>query len=299
MKTMHAASRVVVVALAAAVAGGCAMIPSQPRSFQRKDEEVTVAINHKTKARGLPLLAAAAIPAACDFLIKRVSADLKTEVQNFTAEYSASVSDDLFYVPGARGLEEDPEDREINIQSIVVTRWVNVEGLGRVPAFELELKLRPAFDQTAFQLVPVRAKMDYSKVKMVERTWTRPWTYAIPADDTVDVDVDLAIEAYWIDENGESHIQPMARLTLPLRGLKLGEERTEFGDTVTEWFPAVPPSVALDADGTRLYGTGNYTFRARVTEYDDAGQRVARYSETLEDHREKWMDQMLKNLKKK
>lgn len=303
MKTMHQAVRrtgpAVSCALAALVAGGCTLIPAQPRSFQRSNEEVTVAINHKTKARGLPLLAAAAIPAACNFLIKRASTELKAEVDNFTAEYSASVSDDLFYVPGARGLEENPEDREINIRSIVVTRWITVEGKGRVPAFELEMQMRPAFDQTAFQLVPVRAKMDFSKVKMVQRSWSHPWTYSIPSDDTVDVDVDIAIEAYWIDESGESHIQPMARLTLPLRGLKLGEERTDFGETVTEWFPAVPPSVALDSDGTRLYGTGNYTFRARVTEYDDAGQRVARYSETLEDNREKWMDQMLKNLKKK
>lgn len=300
MKSVVCSSVLVRAALLLALAGssGCAsFIPSDPRSQQKARERTVIEVHHKTKARAVPLLVAAAVPTACDQLLKFVSRGLKQEAAEYKAEYGASAADDLFYVPGARGLADSTEDREINIDRITVTRYIQIDGKDEVAAFRADFGLRPSLDQTAFQLVPLLVKMDYSKIKLARHSWLQPWSYLVPADGKIDIDVDMEIEAFWLDADGGSHLQPIAKLQLPLRGLTLGEERTGFGATATEWFPAIPVSAVKNADGSLQYGNGNFVFRARVSEVDDAGKRLAGYVEQLDENREGWVKQLLKNMK--
>lgn len=296
MKTTRALSLI----LAASLAGGCStMIPAHPRSEQKQGERVEIKIAHKTETRGLPVLAAAAIPAACNYALRALSSGLKSEITRYMADYTGSASDDLFYVPGARGLSSSEEAREINVKSITITRYIQDQKGNEIPAFVLELGLRPSFDQTAFQLVPLRAQIDYSKAKIADKRWSRPWTYAIQKDDTIDVDVMVDIQGFWIDENGVSHMEPLAVVSIPVHGLRFGVEKKNFRpDIVSQWFPAVPASTVKDADGSLLYGTGNYVFAARISEFDDAGRRVAKYSELLDKNRDEWIDRLVKGLKK-
>jgi|GEM_PF-2152319 hypothetical protein len=291
--------KILAIVMAAGLASGCStMIPAHPRSQQTRGERVEIQIAHKTETRGLPVLAAAAIPAACNYALKAISSGLKNEITKYMADYSGNVSDDVFYVPGARGLSEAAEEREINVQSITVTRYIQDAKGQEIPAFVLELGLRPSFDQTAFQLVPLRAQMNYAKAKVAAKRWTRPWTYAIQKDDTIDVEVMVDIQGFWIDAEGVSHMEPLAVVSIPVHGLTFGvEKRTFKNDAVSQWFPAVPASTVKDADGSLLYGTGNYVFSARISEYDDAGRRVAKYSELLEKNREDWINRLVKGLK--
>jgi len=273
---------------------GCAaVLPAHPRSQKVQDERVELQLDFyvnrpsvvasdcpevsakKEEEKAFPaVLAAAAIPIVADFTIKTVVSELDKEAARYTGDYQAFVSDDKFYQcrgPGA----------PINLKRVKLERRIGAE-----KALVLTLDVEPSLDQTAFRLVPVTAELYYSKAKVLQTRWWLPWTWGVDKREAIDLDVNFTIEALWTDSDNAIHRAVLGELPIPLRGVPLaGPEKVRQFSTASGWFPAVPRSRPSDGKG-ESFGTGTYTIRATVREYDDAGKRVKALSEVVEKNRE-------------
>lgn len=278
-----------------AIIGCSALLPANPRSNKRSDEQVSLELLHNESMRpkvksecvkpaadsveekALPAIAAAAIPVIADFAIKQTKKSIDEEAKQYVAEYTTSAADDMFYA--CRGPQAP-----VNLRGGRLRRTVAGE-----PAFILNFAVEPALDETAFRIVPTSAEMSYAKAKVLGTRWYLPWTWFLKRRNAVDVDVKLTVEALWTDEKDAVHRAVLGDLALPIRGIPLGPkgEAQQPMLSPSGWFPLVPRSrpPASDREHYR-YGLGNYLVTVAVREYDDAGKRVEKISEFVEEFRE-------------
>jgi hypothetical protein len=242
----------------------------------------------------VPIIAAVG-SIAVEYGIKVLSANIDQEAKKYTAEYVGFVSDDEFY-ERINGINNDePAESATNakfkyrqIKIIRKARLISDKEPETVSVIELGLKL--SSDRRFFRFEPESLKLNYAKAKLPEK------------DNDLDIDINITIESSRIDDKDTVHCGPIGEATIYLRDVPLKKVRN-FGEDEkkslsSQWFPIVPRSVwktkekivntdkkpkeeGKEKEEKTHYGTGNFTIKVKVTEYDDYGKRVKEFSEFI------------------
>ena len=237
-------------------------------SHKSKGEEVYVEIIHfsdennsfpvnsvmeaknKTRTRGvLPLIAA---PYAINMAVRGVSKVVASERKKYAAVYSAKNSDDMFYT-------DNTSKAGINIEEIRFVRLVKGKKQKMDTALVLGLGAELSSDGNFIRLVPKRLDVSYSKTKLKL------------GDKKFDLDLNVTINAYWLDPNKQHNAKEVASLNIilyniPIRG---SINQNMLKNSTTQWFPIIPRSQLAD----NIYGTGNFLIQISANEYAEYGKR--------------------------
>ncbi len=176
-----------------------------------------------------------------------------------TADYSAYSSDDKFY-------KNINTTTEINLQSIDIIRFVDSKNMNKDTASILRFKIETSADGRFMRLAPYELYINYAKARMNLR------------DKAIDMDVNIAIDASWIDNELKQNISELFKTDITFRNIPLRKRLSEnqLSKYKTTWMPLIPRSyVSKDS-----WGYGNYTFKIKVTEYDDYTKRVKKEEKT-------------------
>lgn len=136
--------------------------------------------------------------------------------------------------------------------------------------------------------------IDYRIVSIhvdIKRLWEWGGFGLFPAKETFDADVEINVDAIWLDAKQKMHTENIAGLSVTLRGIKLPVDAGEssevpsshFSALSSQWFPRIPRSTLDDAPLPS--GSGTYVLRVKVREFDDFGDRINQIKPLLESQR--------------
>jgi hypothetical protein len=235
---------------------GCeTFLPAHDKSFKLDQESVFVKIMNelpapiekKCEAAGggreeaLPALAVMAIPILADYAIKSVAQELAKDSERYTAEYGGTATSAAFY--------QSADCRPVvNIKGIEILRKITLEGKEtEASKISLAVVLDELKKNGHLQLATKDApSLNYSKAKVIGHRWYLPWTWFDDSHGTVDMDVNVIIEAQWVDENAVSHSEAVANLMIPLRKVPLGVPPTDkqsYQSVPSAWFAPIYHSI--------------------------------------------------------
>jgi hypothetical protein len=179
--------------------------------------------------------------------------------------------------PSARGEHGALVEIRPGIRGFHIERWMAGE---RACDIEFSVEVRDG----AFRITLERVIMRYSRAKVADAGWRNWWTripliYGLAfdvaaifgteyGDGAVDVQVDLQFSSNWTDASGESHFAPLAILGWTVLDVPLGGEVRPVGQS-GGWLPLVPPAVRDTVAGEPIFGRGQFTLMAFVTEQDE------------------------------
>lgn len=280
---------------------GCeTFLPAHDKSFKVDQESVFVKIESvltkrqdKTCEPGKAgkkeaAVAALVIPLLADYAIKNVAQELAKDSERYTAEYGGTTTSAEFY----QSADCNPD---VNFKQVVIRREITLDGKETIAS---EIFLDVVGDELEknghLQLVAKTPPLlNYSKAKVLGTRWYLPWTWFGISHETVDMDVNVIIEAQWLDENAVSHNEAVANLIIPLRKVPFGKPSTNkqaYQHVPSTWFAPIPRSIlSLKGDKGKQYGTGTYVVKVKVTEFDDFGKRVKKLSNYIESNRAGWV----------
>lgn len=267
---------------------GCeTFIPRHDHSLVLEDESVVVKVlkanepvdQHFTSPQAVPAMAAMVIPILADLAIKKVGSELDAESKRYTADYAGFVAEKGFYDNG-----------NINFTGVDIRRKIKdkdaISILLTVQRSLADPDPKKPDPNGMLQLVAHEIQLTDAKTKIADSVWYYPWTWGNKAK--IDMDVNVTIEAQWIDDQKKGHSEIVANLDLPIRGIAFGKNvSTSFSSTPSAWFAPIPKGPT---------GNGTYVVKAKVTEYDDFGKRVKKLSEYIESNRESWVSKIKSSL---
>ena len=273
---------------------GCeTFIPKHNLSMRVEDEVVAVKVvkpgedvgpTYAPKALGP--IAAVVLPIVVDLAIKKVGSELDAESKRYTADYSGFVAEHGFYT----------DDGKVSFTAIDIRRKVKGEDA-------ISILLSVNKDQQPvngmLQLTAEQIVLNYAKAKIADSAWYLPWTWGNKAE--LDLDINVTLEAQWVDDKRKGHSEIVANLDIPIRGLAFGNNMNVsggvqgFSTTPSAWFPAIPVT-AKEANKDNKSGNGTYVVKVKITEYDDFGKRVKKLSDYVESNRESWVSKLKTSL---
>ena len=243
-------------------------------SYRRSGEEVHLKIEHfKSRvpekpvqsvlaqaddSKGRSLAALMVLPYMFKLGYNQVEKSIVNEDRKHSAQYSAVVSDDKFYM-------DNTSTAGVNIDKITLYRTIQVTKKKRDTAFVITFGVEKTSDGYFLRFVPERARINYAKAKMKMR------------DRYVDFDLNVLITSYWINSErafNSTNIGPlnMVLYNMPLRK-EIGAKQLE--GYATPWFAVIPRS-QID---NNTFGTGNFEVRINVKEMDEMGENRINYSD--------------------
>ena len=231
------------------------------------------------------LLASAAVGLATNFAEKK----FEEEKALYTAQYTGSLSDDKFWksvtfassqkvdctLPGGEVGELTAEGYILipNYIGLELKREIN----GKDTASHTLYGFNVSSDGRFFQVKPLYFEMPYAKAKVLSDqwgTWIFPPTLLMKlfkiSNNTVDVQLDFSMEAYWTDKGKEfSGPKQIAAFKTEISGYDLSDAEKLGADKLQNdsgWLLAPPISDAIE----RYAGTpaGNFTATVIATERD-------------------------------
>ena len=209
-----------------------------------------------------------------DFAFEGIKTAIKKSAERYHQEYFVSLYNNSFYAENSRQGMLDPE--HIKFRGFTVERTVNLED-GREIAFSAcfsvdKSKWADIYSQSKFYLKCDSIKIDYTKVKMNDKKWYLPWTLFMKRQEAVNMDIDIDLNANWIDDNGVIHKQEtFGRFHMPIRDFMVGGSDTTYKDKPLSGYCYLFPRSAtfcLDQRGNweSCYGQGDFDILVKVTE---------------------------------
>ena len=193
-------------------------------------------------------------------------------VQSYTANYRTGYD----FWKNKKGEDGEINGKEVNLKQITIVRKgrTKKDKKGNIPVAEtlvLQLAISPCpGGDPVFSFQPRYLLVSKTKAKRKEK------------DENIDITVDLQIQSAWIDSKQNAHNQVVASLSIPFKNIIVGETysaETQSNDDwkmfvanhSTGWVFGVPVSTNIKG---QITGNGVYSITAKVTEFDDYGERV-------------------------
>ena len=223
------------------------------------------------KSLGLSGVALAVANTVVKLGVNQIGKQLKKEAQQYEAKYFASVVQSDFY-------EEVAKDNtfKFNYAGFEIIRKAGSKKSDYNGEKETVATLKFQFenaengsDNYFYRLKPVSVLVNKTKAKLRAK------------DQTVDLVVDISIYGYWVNKGVEYHSQKVAETSFPIKNVKLGEEKINFGNLTSDWLMAVP--ISTDKDN-KYVGTGNFKIMVEVSEVDDFGEKVNKVATFVNDN---------------
>lgn len=262
---------------------GC--VPAHPYSMQADGEKVVVDVLKpgEVRASGVsegtlaaPVIAAGTVPVAARYAVKTTRPALNEDRLEHTATYRGAKTGSKFYT-------DDKSGTSVQFGGVRITRSIVSDGKPLTAAIlTFAVDAQELSTNGQLQLVGDSAYVHLGKVKVEDRKWYIPWTWFTTVRDRIDADVNIVLEAHWVDDSDVSYRTDVADLHIHLNDLKLGDT-TNIAAARSEWFPLIPRSKK-----PRL-GTGTYVVKVTVTEYDDYGKLIAEVVDEVSTNRADWV----------
>ncbi len=201
------------------------------------------------KSRGL----AFALPYIFKLTLNETLKLINKDKEKYIATYTSDASDDLFYT-------STESDADINIKNIRIIRTIKSEQSDKDTAIVISLGIEQSNDGYFLRLYTKDIHVKYTKAKLKFN------------DKTVDIKLQLNIQAFWFDGNKEHCSQEIANISFIYTDIQFNnklpdDEREKYK---SPWFPALPRT----AFNTNQFGRGNYLLNMKVTEYDQLSKRT-------------------------
>jgi hypothetical protein len=96
-------------------------------------------------------------------------------------------------------------------------------------------------------------------------------------DKNVDLEMNISLNTFWIDNDKTYKSESIGPLNVILYNVPLRKElsKEKLADYATPWFSVIPRSHLDD----NTFGTGNYSLRITVKEYDEYGTNRITFNE--------------------
>lgn len=203
-------------------------------------------------------IALMALPYIFKMGYNQVEKGIANEDKKHTAIYSGFTSDDIFY-------NGTSEDATVNVGKITLYRTIQVSKHKRDTAFILSLIIEGTHDGNFLRFVPEQLRVNYAKAKLLRR------------DEFLDIDASVLLTTNWVDIDKSYKSENVGPLELTFYNVPLRHTLTEkdFDGIASAWFPIIPRSKL----GDNIYGTGNYSIRINIKEYDEYGENVVKMSD--------------------
>lgn len=262
---------------------GC--VPAHPYSMKADGEKVVVDVLKPDEVRTggadggtliAPIMVVGTVPVAAHYAVKTTRPVFNEDRLEHAATYRGIRAGSRFY-------SDDRAGTSVQFGGVRITRSIVSDGQPLTAAIlTFAVDAQELSTNGQLQLVGDSAFVHYGKVKVEDRKWYIPWTWFKTVRDRIDADVNIVLEAHWVDDNDVSHRADVADLHVHLNDLKLGDT-TNIAAVRSEWFPPIPRSKKPKL------GTGTYVVKAMVTEYDDYGKLVTEVSDEVLTNRADWM----------
>lgn len=285
-------------------ASGCAFfLPKHARSLDLRGERVVIRLltaddwQSEAVLAGIPHAAAAevgcetalarqqrrermAIPGAAEaagllagVVVDFVKTQLEEEATRYEAQYVRRVAVDRFWRATRNAAGEHCWTQ--NYVGFDVRRITQAHGQSSdsAPAFRMIFGFEPSADQQVLLVKPVFARLEASKAKVLDvRAWSPP-SWLLPlfksTGNEVEVQVDVQLDAIWIDASQRAKIEQLAAFTVNLGNYDLDARPQltgELADQQAGWLPAVPISTRKLGRAPSYAGT--FWVKVAVTERD-------------------------------
>lgn len=263
-----------------------------------------VAINNPTnETRGV--ISTDMLVQGANLAIQGVKYLIDESKKKYIAEYVGSINNENFYVKNSKNGLLDPEG--IQFKGFTFERQFKEKKGEPLKAIRAtisldESKIEDIYFNSKFYFKLDSIAIDYAKVKLNAKKWFLPWTWFIKNQTTFNLDLDIAITANWIDEQGTIHSNvPFGQFYLPLRNIPVNPndaERSAYFSQLKNTPIAgsaylIPRSVTFcrDARGKiePCYGRGDFNITVKVRESSKEGF----VTKLIQDN----ADELIKNIK--
>jgi hypothetical protein len=149
----------------------------------------------------------------------------------YIAEYVRSINNENFYASNSKNGLLDPEG--IQFKGFTFERNFKEKKGEPLKAIYVaisldETKLEDIYFNSKFYFKLDNIDIDYAKVKLNANKWYLPWTWFLKKQTTFNLDLEIAINANWIDEQGVIHSNiPFGQFFLPLRDIPVNPNDAE------------------------------------------------------------------------
>lgn len=209
-----------------------------------------------------------------DFAFEGIKTAIRKSAEKYHQEYFLSLYNNSFYSKNSKLGMMDPE--HIKFRGFQIQRTISLED-GRELAFSAsfsidESKWADIYTQSKFYLKCDSLRIDYAKVKMNDKKWYLPWTLFIKKQENINMDIDIDMNANWIDANGGIHkAETFGKFHLPIRDYQVGTTSTTYsGEELSGYCYLIPRSAAFCLDNRNqwnpCFGQGDFDILVKVTE---------------------------------
>ena len=225
--------------------------------------------------------------------------------KKYIAEYIGSINNEKFYANNSKNGLLDPEG--IQFKGFTFERNFKEKKGEQLKAIQAsisldESKLEDIYFNSKFYFKLDSISIDYAKVKLNAKKWFLPWTWFLKKQTTFNLDLEIAIHANWIDEQGVIHANvPFGQFFLPLRNIPVnpndGDKQHYFNQLknipIAGSAYLIPRSVTFCRDIRGkiepCFGRGDFNITVKVKESSKEGF----VTKLLQDN----ADDLIKNLK--
>ena len=199
------------------------------------------------------------VGAVVDFVFDFVASAIAAEAASYQRQWGGRLYGDGFWAGSPERTNEGLKVKP-NIVGFEVLRFAGDFNTASNPAarFVFVFKQNIA-DPRLFKIRPLAVEVNATKARF--------------AADTLNLKVDLAIDATWIDKSQTARTERIAQPSFELSGYPLTTTPVwidELSDRTAGWFAGIPFSVS--PDGT-LIGNGVFAITVNVTETDPSSSR--------------------------
>jgi hypothetical protein len=264
MKTKNTMKSLLLAVIAGSVLVGCVA----NRNSNHVNGEVVLQLNPYPQGRHA--IEAEAAGALAGIAVDLVKAQIEAEAQKLERQFGqVDYKPDFWSVQFTNGV---PKLKQ-NYEGFTLRRLTKDYPTAGNPAMQFDCSFLPSVNGRVFIIEPTRFVLRQAKAKVVN------------SDNRVDVTINIAMDAMWIDKSQVAHQERIAISSFDILNYDLSKTNvlTNFKGQSAGWFPGIPISAGLDgkyswesgaAVGTNSYSDGCFKLTVLVTEKDSSKAKV-------------------------
>ncbi|GGW44317.1 hypothetical protein [Arenibacter certesii] len=249
--------------------GSCS---ANKRSYAIKGEKVEIELlEHEKQLEGfLPSVLGLVIPKLINWGVTGTKTLIDKQAEKYTADYSASISRNDFYLPseGENRLKQKYRGIQISRKAAISSKNKESSTTELSSNFIFHFDLNP--ERTFMSLNPKKIAVYYAKAKLNEK------------DENLDVVVSISISSTWVDAGQTFNKKEIGSFEFRFSDIVINQVYDENSSQIKlqqdNWFPL--PPVSVDS-GNTVADYGYFDINIKVIETDDFGKRLEKYSNTI------------------
>jgi hypothetical protein len=264
MKTKNTMKSLFLAVIAGSVLVGCVA----NRNSNHVNGDVVLRLNPYPTGRHA--VEAGAAGALAGIAVDLVKAQIEAEAQKLERQFGqVDYKSDFWSVQFTNGV---PKLKQ-NYGGFTIQRLTKDYPTTDTPAMQFDCFFLPSANGRVFIIEPICFVLRQARAKVVNR------------DNRVDVTINIAMDAMWIDKSQVAHQERIAISSFDILNYDLSKTNvlTNFKGQSAGWFPGIPISAGLDgkypwesgaAVGTNSYSDGCFKLTVLVTEKDSSKAKV-------------------------